>query len=136
MEIDKLELLSVGVDVGSSTSHLAFSNLVLERDVKSPSRRFHIQKRDILYEGRIIHTPFLDNDTIDIDELSDFFHEEYKLAGIEPSAIQSGAVIVTGETANKHNARQIVEALSSNAGDFVAATAGANFESLLTAMGS
>ena len=136
METDKIELLSVGVDVGSSTSHLAFSNLVLERDPHSPSRRFNIQKRDIIYEGRIIDTPLLHNDTIDIDKLSEFFREEYKLAGMHRADIQSGAVIITGETAKKDNAKQIVEFLSGDAGDFVAATAGANFESFLTALGS
>ena len=136
METDRIELLSVGVDVGSSTSHLAFSNLVLERDPRSPSRRFNIQKRDMIYEGRIINTPLLSNDTIDIDKLSEFFREEYKLAGMHRADIQSGAVIITGETAKKDNAKQIVEFLSGDAGDFVAATAGANFESFLTALGS
>jgi len=136
VELKKISLLSVGVDVGSSTSHLAFSNLVLEEDVKSLSRRYQIRERNIIYEGRIINTPLLEDDTIDIERLSDFFLEEYKRAGIDPKDIQSGAVIVTGETAKKQNAKQIVEALSKGAGDFVAATAGANFESLITAMGS
>ncbi|MBW1780187.1 MAG: ethanolamine ammonia-lyase reactivating factor EutA [Deltaproteobacteria bacterium] len=136
MEIDTIELLSVGVDVGSSTSHLAFSKLVLERDERSPSRRFQIEKRHIIYEGRIIDTPLLNNDAIDIEKLTRFFKKEYERAGIDPSEIQSGAVIVTGESARKENARQIVEALSKGAGNFVAATAGANFESLITAMGS
>jgi ethanolamine utilization protein EutA len=136
VEMKKIKMLSVGVDVGSSTSHLAFSSLVLEEDAKSPSRRYQILERNIIYEGRIINTPLLHDDTIDIEKLSDFFREEYKRAGIDPGDIQSGAVIVTGETAKKQNAKQIVEALSNGAGDFVAATAGANFESLITAMGS
>jgi ethanolamine utilization protein EutA len=136
VEINEIEILSVGVDVGSSTSHLVFSNLVLKRDEQSVSRRFQIQERNIIYEGRIINTPLLDNDTIDIDKLTDFLKEEYKQAGIDPADIQTGAVVVTGETAKKHNAKQIVEALSNDAGKFVAATAGPNFESLIAAMGS
>ena len=59
MEINEIEILSVGVDVGSSTSHLVFSNLVLKRDQRSVTRRFNIQERNIIYEGRIIHTPLL-----------------------------------------------------------------------------
>ena len=136
MEINEIEILSVGVDVGTSTSHLVFSNLVLKRDERSASRRFQIQERNIIYEGRIINTPLLDNDTIDIDKLTDFLKEEYKRAGIDSADIQTGAVVVTGETAKKHNAKQIVEALSNDAGKFVAATAGPNFESLIAAMGS
>jgi ethanolamine utilization protein EutA len=136
MEINEIEILSVGVDVGSSTSHLVFSNLVLIRDQRSVTRRFNIAERNIIYEGRIIHTPLLDDDTIDIVRLTDFFKEEYKRAGIDPADIQTGAVIVTGESARKQNARQIAEALSNDAGKFVAATAGPNFESLIAAMGS
>jgi ethanolamine utilization protein EutA len=136
MEINEIEILSVGVDVGSSTSHLVFSNLLLKRDQRSVTRRFNIAERNIIYEGRIIHTPFLDDKIIDIRKLTGFFKEEYELAGIDPADIQTGAVIVTGESARKKNARQIAEALSSDAGKFVAATAGPNFESLIAAMGS
>ena len=136
MEINEIKILSVGVDVGSSTSHLVFSNLVLRRDEKSETRRFKIRERNIIYEGRIITTPFLDNDTIDIDKLTGFLKEEYKRAKIDSEDIQTGAIIVTGETANKRNAKQIAEALSNDAGKFVAATAGPNFESLISAMGS
>jgi ethanolamine utilization protein EutA len=136
MEINEIEILSVGVDVGSSTSHLVFSNLLLKRDQRSETRRFNIERRDIVYEGRIINTPLLDDNTIDIARLTDFFKEEYRRAGIDPADIQTGAVIVTGESARKQNARQIAEALSHDAGRFVAATAGPNFESLIAAMGS
>ena len=136
MEINEIEILSVGVDVGSATSHLAFSKLLLKRDPRSESRRFRIEERRVIYEGRIIDTPLLDNDTIDIHKLTDFFKEEYKHAKIDPADVQTGAVILTGETAKKQNAKQIAEALSSDAGKFVAATAGPNFESLIAAMGS
>jgi ethanolamine utilization protein EutA len=136
MEIKKIELLSVGIDVGSSTSHLVFSNLVLVKDEKSPSRRFQIVERNVIYEGRIIHTPILDDNTIDICKLTAFLKEECEFTGIDPADIQTGAVIVTGETAKKQNAPQIAEALSKDAGKFVAATAGPNFESILAAMGS
>ena len=136
MEINEIEILSVGVDVGSSTSHLAFSNLVLKKDERSVTRRFKIRERNIIYEGRITNTPLLDDKTIDIVRLTEFFKEEYQRAGIDPVDIQTGAVIVTGESARKQNAKQIAEALSNDAGKFVAATAGPNFESLIAAMGS
>ncbi|MBT8332652.1 MAG: ethanolamine ammonia-lyase reactivating factor EutA, partial [Deltaproteobacteria bacterium] len=124
------------VDVGSSTSHLVFSKLLLKKDERSATRRFKIRQRQIIYEGRIIHTPLCDDKTIDIKELTNFFKAEYKRAGIHPKDIQTGAVIVTGESARKKNARQIAEALSHDTGKFVAATAGPNFESLIAAMGS
>jgi ethanolamine utilization protein EutA len=136
MDVNEIELLSVGVDVGSSTSHLAFTNLLLKRDEDSPTRRFVIAGRKVIYEGRIIDTPLLDRDTIDIESLTDFLKAEYDQAGIDPDDVQTGAVIITGETAKKQNAEQIVAALSNDAGKFVAATAGPNFESVIAAMGS
>jgi ethanolamine utilization protein EutA len=136
MEINEIKILSVGVDVGSSTSHLAFSKLLLKKDERSVTRRFKIRERNVVYEGRIINTPLLDDNTIDIVKLTDFFKEEYQRAGIDPGDIQTGAVIVTGESARKQNAKQIAEALSNDAGKFVAATAGPHFESLIAAMGS
>jgi ethanolamine utilization protein EutA len=136
MEINRIEILSVGVDVGSSTSHLVFSKLVLIKDEHSVTQRFNIEERDIIYEGRIVNTPFQDDNTIDIETLTDFFKKEYQRAKIDPADIQTGAVIITGESARKQNARQIAEALSNDAGKFVATTAGPNFESLIAAMGS
>ena len=136
MEINEIELLSVGVDVGTATSHLAFSKILLKRDELSESRRFLIQERKVIYEGEIITTPLLDNEKIDITTLTDFLKAEDKRAGIDPADIQTGAVVVTGETAKKGNARQIAEALSKDAGKFVAATAGPNFESVIAARGS
>jgi len=136
MEINEIEILSVGVDVGSSTSHLVFSRLLLKRDEHSVSRRFNIEQRNVLHEGRIVNTPLLDDDTLDIEKLTGFFKEEYKRAGIDPADIQTGAVILTGESAKKQNAKHIAESLSNDIGKFVAATAGPNFESLIAAMGS
>jgi ethanolamine utilization protein EutA len=136
MEINRIELLSVGIDVGSSTSHLVFSKLALVRDEYSATRRFQIEEREVVYRSRIINTPLLVDDSIDFDQLSAFLKEECSRAGIQPDDIQTGAVIVTGETAKKYNAPKIAEALSNDAGKFVAATAGPNFESLLAAMGS
>jgi len=136
MEVKRIKLLSVGIDVGSATSHLVFSRLTLVRDDLSPTLRFNIEERKVIYEGKIIHTPFLEDKTIDIATLTAFFKNEYEHAGIDPADIHTGAVIITGESAKKQNAPQIAEALSKEAGKLVAATAGPNFESLLAAMGS
>lgn len=136
--IENMELLSVGMDVGSSTSHLVFSKLFLERQqgFLNMTYRFNITNRKILYQGRIINTPLIDPTTIDIEKIVEFFQNEFKNAGYSPQDVDTGAVIVTGETAKKSNASEIVERLSDETGKFVCATAGPNFESLLAAMGS
>ena len=134
INVDELKLKSVGIDVGSSTSHLIMSELTLRKDENSPSRRFKVDKREVLYESPVIDTPLLDKNNINIPELIEFFQGEYENAGIKPSDIDTGAVIVTGETAKKRNANEIIEILSEDAGKFVAATAGPNFESMLAAL--
>ena len=133
-----LNVLSVGIDVGSSTSHLVFSALTLRREQSfmNMSNRFHLVHRKVIYEGNIIDTPLIDRFTIDIDAVVAFFEEEYQKAGITPEMVDTGAVIVTGETAKKQNAEEIVKRLSSSTGKFVSAAAGPNFESFLGAMGS
>ncbi|MHA2071275.1 MAG: ethanolamine ammonia-lyase reactivating factor EutA, partial [Candidatus Thorarchaeota archaeon] len=135
---ENLELLSVGIDIGSSTSHLVFSRLSLnrERSFLNPTNRFMLVGREIIYESEIIFTPLLDRYTIDIESIIKFCEEEYQKAGITPEMVESGAVIVTGETAKKQNAEEIVRRLSSESGKFVSAAAGPNYESVLGAMGS
>ena len=136
--VEYLKVLSVGIDVGSSTSHLVFSRLTLRRETSffNMSNRFLLVNRELIYEGNIIFTPLLDRNTIDIEAIIKFCEEEYKKAGITPEMVDTGAVIVTGETAKKQNAAEIVRRLSFESGKFVSASAGPNFESLLGAMGS
>ena len=137
-KVEYLDVLSVGIDIGSSTSHLVFSKLTLKRETSffNLSNRFNLANREIIYEGTIIFTPLIDRFTIDIEAIIKFCEEEYKKAGITPEMVDTGAVIVTGETAKKQNAAEIVRRLSSETGKFVSASAGPSFESLLGAMGS
>ena len=133
-----LQVTSVGIDIGSSTSHLIFSHLTLRREFSflNKTNRFKLVNREIIYEGEIIFTPFLDEENVDIRKLVDFFKKEYAKANLTPEMVDTGAVIVTGETAKKNNAAEIVEKLASETGKFVSASAGPNFESTLGIMGS
>ncbi len=137
-QAENLKVLSVGIDIGSSTSHLVFSRLTLgrERSFLNPTNRFMLIDREIIYESEIIFTPLLDRTTIDIEAIIKFCRGEYKKAGITPEMVDSGAVIVTGEIAKKQNADEIVRRLASESGKFVSASAGPNYESVLGAMGS
>ena len=137
-KVEYLDVTSVGIDIGSSTSHLVFSKLTLKRETSffNMSNRFILANREIIYEGNIIFTPLIDRYTIDIETIIKFCEEEYKKAGITTEMVDTGAVIVTGETAKKQNAAEIINRLSSEGGKFVSAVAGPNFESLLGAMGS
>ncbi len=136
--VEYMKVLSVGIDIGSSTSHLIFSRLTLKRETSffNITNRFNLVNREIIYESSIIFTPLIDRYTIDIDAVVDFCKQEYKKAGITPDMVETGAVVVTGETAKKQNAAEIAKRLSSESGKFVSAAAGPNLESLLSALGS
>ncbi|TFG09275.1 ethanolamine utilization protein EutA [Candidatus Thorarchaeota archaeon] len=136
VKTDRKDLISVGVDIGSSTSHVVFSRITLEKDPMSRSEKFEVADREVLHSGRIHLTPFSDPYTIDFERLEDLLLTDYEQAGFEVTDIDTGAVIVTGETAKKQNAAQIVNALAGETGKFVSATAGPNFEAVLAAHGS
>ena len=137
IEIERKVITSVGIDVGTTTSHLVFSELALEKDPFSRSKKFRIVERNVKYRGRIFLTPLKSgNREIDVDRLVPLINEEYERAGIDVSDVETGAVIVTGESARKENAEEIVERLAGESGRFVAATAGPNFEAVISAYGS
>ncbi|MHA2366546.1 MAG: ethanolamine ammonia-lyase reactivating factor EutA [Candidatus Hodarchaeales archaeon] len=135
---DFINVTSVGIDIGSSTSHLIFSKLMLMREVGflNMTGRYLLVSRKILFESDIINTPLLNETTIDIESIISFIEKEYEKAGIEKEDVDTGAVIVTGETAKKKNADEIVRRVASETGKFVSATAGPNYESVLGIMGS
>ncbi len=136
IKTSRTHLTSIGVDIGSSTSHVVFSRITLERDMSSRTEKFRITKREIIHSGPVHLTPFKDKVTIDYDALRNLLLSDYAAAGLEIDSVDTGAVIITGETAKKKNAEEIVNALASETGKFVAATAGPNFESVLAAYGS
>ncbi len=137
IDIDRKVITSVGIDIGTTTSHLVFSEIILEKDPFMPSKKFRITERKVKYRGEIFFTPLKEgNREIDVEKLLPLLKGEYKRAGINPAEVDTGAVIVTGESARKENAEMIVEQLSRETGKFVAATAGPNFESVISAHGS
>jgi len=133
---DRVELRSVGVDIGTSTSHVLLSRLLLERQGKRLSSRFAVVEREILYRSPVIFTPYTTSGRIDADALSAFIGRVHDEAGVRAEEIDTGAVITTGEAALRENARAVAELFAHGGGRFVVATAGPNLESLLAAHGS
>ncbi len=136
VKTERKELTSVGVDIGTATFHLIFSKLVLEKDSRSRTEKFEVAQRDIIHMGPIHLTPLKGPNMIDFEKLHEYLLEDYKSAGLALEDIDTGAVIVTGESARRENAESIVRILAGEVGKFVAATAGPNFESVLAAHGA
>ena len=130
-------LLSVGIDVGTTTSQVVFSRITLE-DMSSGFTvpRVEIVDKQIVYRGDIHFTPLTSPTQIDSAALHDLVELEYRMAGIDPHQVRTGAVVITGETARKDNADQVARWLSDLAGDFVVATAGPTLESVLAGRGA
>jgi ethanolamine utilization protein EutA len=130
-------LLSVGIDIGTTTTHLVFSRLyVVNLAGGSSVANFEIISREIIYESRIYFTPLIDENKIDLSRLKEIITTEYATAGIEPGEVKSGAVIITGEAALKENADEVAKILEGLAGDFVVALAGPDLEAILAGQGS
>ncbi len=133
---EHIRLRSAGIDIGSSTSHLVFSELVLTRQGRYLSSRFQVVQRDVRFRSRVILTPYASPSHIDTAGVARFIDDAYREAALRRSEIDTGAVITSGEAALKENAAPLIQLFASEAGKFVCATAGPHLESLLAAHGS
>ncbi|HWP57848.1 MAG TPA: ethanolamine ammonia-lyase reactivating factor EutA [Candidatus Acidoferrales bacterium] len=129
---DEIKLTSVGVDIGSSTSHLVFSRLELRQE----GMRYVVVRREILNESEILLTPYVDEATIDVATLGKFINRQYERAGLSRNDVDTGALILTGVAVRRRNARAIGELFAEEAGRFVAVSAGDSLESTMAAYGS
>ena len=130
-------LLSVGLDVGTTSTQLIVSSLTISNRASSFAvPEMEIADRKILYRSPVHFTPLLHDNLVDGDKIRTLIDEAYKNAGITPAQVDTGAVIITGETSRKENAKAVLDALSEYAGDFVVATAGPALESVLAAQGA
>jgi ethanolamine utilization protein EutA len=129
---DEIVLTSVGIDIGSSTSHLAFSRIVLER----LDTRYMVVERTLLHQSDVLLTPYSGDNEIDAETLGVFIAQQYAAADITPEAIDTGALILTGVAVRRSNARAIGDIFSAQTGKFVVVSAGDGLETTLAAFGS
>lgn len=129
------DFLSVGIDIGTTTTQIIFSRLMVKPQTYNSSQGT-ISNRQILYRSNIHFTPLSSETEINAAKVAEIVQKEYSLAGFQPEDIDSGAVIITGETARKENAAAISEALSLASGKFVVATAGPELEAVLAGQGA
>lgn len=133
----KGELLSAGIDLGTSTTQVILSKLRLENSAGAFAvPKVEIVDKEVVYRSPVYFTPLVSDTRLDGGKIREIVEKEYKAAGVRPEMLQTGAVIITGETARKENAREVLDALAGLAGDFVVATAGPDLESVLAARGA
>ena len=134
---DKTAILSVGIDVGTSTTQVVFSKLQMDNAGGYFSvPRVAIVDKEVVYKSEIYMTPLKTDVLIDTEALRDIVAAEFRKAGYRPEDTDSGAVIITGESARKENSDAVLKSLSDFAGDFVVSAAGPDMESLIAGKGS
>ncbi len=131
------EILSVGIDVGTSTTQVIFSKLMMENMADYFSApRISIVGKELIYKSEIHTTPLKTSVLLDGEAIRRIVETEYRKAGFAPDDLDTGAVIITGESARKENAQLLTQQLSSIAGEFVVSTAGPDLESVIAGKGS
>ncbi|GAU75895.1 ethanolamine ammonia-lyase reactivating factor EutA [Fusibacter sp. 3D3] len=133
----KESMISVGIDIGTSTTQLVFCKMIIENTASAwtvPTVK--IVDKEVLFRSDIYFTPLKSSDVIDAEAVKQLVLKIYEQAQMQPEAVDTGAVIITGETARKENAKEVLEMLSGLAGDFVVATAGPDLEGILAGKGS
>jgi ethanolamine utilization protein EutA len=131
------QILSVGIDIGTTTTQLVFSRLTLENTASLVSApHIEIVAKEVIYRSVIHLTPLHSQQEIDAQKTRELIEKEYQSAGITPEQVQTGAVIITGEAARKQNAETVLHVLSGFAGEFVVATAGPTLEGIIAGKGA
>lgn len=125
-------MISVGIDIGTTTTQLIFSEVAVSAHPLQPQ----IMPLKVLYRSPIHFTPLHNPATIATGPLLALLQAEYATAAITPADVELGAIIITGETARKENASAVLQAVAGLAGDFVVAIAGPHLESSLAGRGS
>ncbi|GLC86967.1 ethanolamine ammonia-lyase reactivating factor EutA [Lysinibacillus piscis] len=130
-------IYSAGIDIGTSTTKMVVSRFVL-KNVAGITHvpKIEIIEKSVLHQSPIIKTPFISKEVLDMEKIEQFIFQQYELAQIAPTAIATGAIIITGESATKENAREVIHAISDTAGQFLVATAGPDLEGIIAAKGS
>jgi len=134
--MERFTLLSAGIDIGTSTSHVTISRLTLRRRGADLSTRFDVTERVVHYSSPVWLTPYLPTTLIDIPALEDLILAGYREAGVDPGRIDTGVVVVTGQALERENAEELAGRLAGGAGRFVCVSAGPHHEAALAAHGS
>lgn len=134
---DESTILSVGIDIGTSTTQVIFSRLTFKNSAGYFAvPHIAIVDKEVVYKSGIYTTPLENRVMIDGVRVREIVAGEFQKAGYRPEDTQTGAVIITGESARKENSEIVLQELSDFAGEFVVSTAGPDLEAIIAGKGS
>lgn len=130
-------LISVGIDIGTTTSHLVVTKLTFANaSLVNAAPNLAITNREIIFESDVFLTPLTATGEIAAKQTAELIEKAYQTIGLKKSDIDTGALIITGQSARARNAEEVSAHLAELAGDFVVESAGPHLESALAARGS
>lgn len=135
-QADNVELISVGIDIGSSGTQVIFSRIRMQRLGEQLSSRYCVVARELLYQSPVSLTPYAPDLLIDASALAEIIDDAYRGAALVADQVDTGAVILTGEALRRENARAIADILAARGGQFVCTMAGHHIEAMLAGYGS
>ena len=89
--LDNIKLTSVGIDIGSTTSHLMFSRVHLKRETERHSTRYVVAAQEVLWRSDIRFTPYLDHGQIDAAALGGWVDHDFAAAGLTRADLPGAA---------------------------------------------
>ena len=94
VESDVIEVLTLGLDIGSATSHVSISRLTMVRG----HNRYTVSSTEVVYQSPVMKTPFGGDGRAFIirTELESMIDESLLNADVDRDDIESGVVILTG----------------------------------------
>ena len=97
------DILSVGIDIGTSTTQVIFSRIAMENTAGYFTiPKVSIVEKEVVYRSEIYTTPLLNRSLIDGDRVREMVAAEFDRAGFTPADTDTGAVIITGEIGRAH----------------------------------
>jgi ethanolamine utilization protein EutA len=129
-------LTTVGIDIGSATTHFLASRITMRRLGLALMSRYEVVERQELFRSQVAFTPYRSSNEIDSDALSEYFAGHLEHSGLSYADIDTGVVMLTGEAARKQNARGIAQLFARTVGKFVCTSAGHHLEARMAAQGS
>lgn len=130
-------LYTLGIDIGTTTTQVIVCELTLAYTIANYlSEAPQIVSREIIYKSPVVITPMLDAYHLDEEKLIKIILGFIGNSDVPIELIKTGAVIITGESSLKENAKRLIDLVADLTGEFVVTTAGPDLESLLAGAGS
>ncbi len=133
---DLANVTSGGFHIGSATTHLQLSRLVLRKGGHNLTSRSVVKTKEVFYESPVLPTPYRADGVLDGEQLKAFLHRCYDEARLIADLIQTGVVVVSGKAADSKSRPVIEEVFGREVARFLFITEKSKIQGMLAAFGA